>query len=129
MILPLPILQAELVRINNAVRYRVHYDQCEAWHFHVPEDGHQECHCVNPDSLYHRTGYFVELEERSTPVLQTHKQQVPATGLILAAVAVAAMVGAVDAEERLRDPKSSSCEKEYSERPFQPIFVSDQANC
>lgn len=93
MILPLPTLQAHLVKINNAVRYRVYCDQCDAWHFHIPQDGHYECHCINPDSLYHRTGYFVELEDRSTPVPQTAKHHVPATGLVLTSLAVGAMVG------------------------------------
>ena len=93
MILPLPVLQAEMVEIDDAVRYRVYCDQCDAWHFHLPQDGHQDCHCSNPKSIYHRTGYFVELEERGARVLQTTMRQAPAISLLLASVAVATMVG------------------------------------
>ncbi len=56
--LPLPILKDELVNIDDdIVRYRVWCDQCDDWHYHGPRDGHRECHCINPDSLYHQTGY------------------------------------------------------------------------
>ncbi len=65
MILPTPILKAELVLIDDdIVRYRVYCDQCNDWHYHGPQDGHRECHCINPDSLYHRTGYFIELWDK-----------------------------------------------------------------
>jgi hypothetical protein len=30
--------------------------------YHGPQKGHRECHCINPDSLYHQTGYIIELD-------------------------------------------------------------------
>ena len=57
-----PNLTAELVTIHDdIVRYRVYCDQYDDWHYHGPQDGHRECHCIHLDSLYHRTGYFIEL--------------------------------------------------------------------
>lgn len=62
MVASTPTLKAELVKIDdNIVRFRVYCDQCDDWHYHGPQDGYRECHCWNPESLYHRTGYFIEL--------------------------------------------------------------------
>lgn len=57
-----PTLKAERVTIDeDIVRYRVWCDQCADWHYHGPRDGHRECHCTDPDSLYHRSGYILVL--------------------------------------------------------------------
>ncbi len=63
--LPLtPTLKAELVIIDDGtVHYRVYCDQCHDWRYHGPQDGHRECPYINPDSLNHRTGYFIRNDQ------------------------------------------------------------------
>ncbi len=51
-----PKLQAEATKDG---RWRVWCRFCVRWHYHGKVEGHRVAHCINPDSPYKATGYFL----------------------------------------------------------------------
>jgi hypothetical protein len=61
---------------------RVYCVHCRKWHYHGEGAGHRMAHCMDDESPYHRTGYYLApvgpwLGERKTPKPEGKENYVP----------------------------------------------------
>lgn len=55
----IPTLLGEKIRRN---QIKVWCEHCCKYHVHGFPEGHRVAHCINPESPYNKTGYFIKVE-------------------------------------------------------------------